>query len=475
MRCRFRDARSFSCGGSVSSFVAIAATLAQFGCHGKPSGGNHSAPPSNSTPTPAPASSPVSGSVADAVEKATEPYWSPQHVLVLPNSTDPIDHEAIKELAKNGGKCPISEVAPGVYARLDCSPFERIPGREALNPAKLDLLKEGKLHVSRGSPMPRGDRTEILPDYVDHRIDNIEGPVKNQGAVGACTAFSLSTVMDNAILRLQASEDAGPPGVKDPQNAREAAAWAMSPLHIWSHYGTPNMKTAAEAILHKSIAPLSIWPYSPRQACELMRGAGAECGQAYHVHPGSGMRDPNLRAEKEKADREGEYKIASIDHISSKPVNTDAIAAILATGADVWIGITVDGHAWKHLKSEDPIIPDWRTSEGGHAIALAGYRKGPHGQRQFLVHNSWGGTWGDHGFGWVNEEMLKRHVEHAYAVRVEDREGKSPPQTDDACPENELIDADTGVCAEMCPGHTRRVNGSCEGGGSAPQRHRHER
>jgi Papain family cysteine protease len=460
-----RQNRWLSWQAKAVGALALASTLTQLGCHRKPSGGT----PAPTVDPPAPSPSTSSATVAGAVNKATEPYWSPDHVLVLPPSTDPVDHAALKEIvAKDGEKCGLREVAPGVYARLECSPFERIPGREAFSPAKLDMLKEGRLHMSRNSPMPRGDRTEILPDFVDHRVDGIEGPVKNQGAVGACTAFSLSTVMDNAILRLQAQQDAGPPGVKDPQNPKEAADWAMSPIHIWSHYATPNMKIAAESVLHKTIAPLSVWPYSPRQACELEkgggRGGGSECGQAYHVRPGSGAHDQAIRQQEEKAEREGLYKIMAVDHITSKPVNTDAIAAILATGADVWIGIKVDGHAWQHLKEQNPVIPDWHSDEGGHAVALAGYRKGPRGERQFLVHNSWGGTWGDHGFGWVNEEMVKRHLEYAYAVRIEDKNGKSPPQTDDACPENELIDADTGVCAEMCPGHTRRVNGNCEGG-----------
>jgi hypothetical protein len=67
--------------------------------------------------------------------------------------------------------------------------------------------------------------------------------------------------------------------------------------------------------------------------------------------------------------------------------------------------------------------------------------------------------------------MLERHLEYAYAVRVEDKQGRSPPQTDDMCPEKELIDADTGQCAPMCPGNTRRVNGQCEGGTAPKKRH----
>jgi hypothetical protein len=458
----------------VSFALALASAFTQGGCRRSRSGGGGSHP----DPAPAPPADTAApaGSVAKAIENATQPYWSPSHVLVLPNSTDPVDHDAINHLLEtNGGKCGIREVAPNVYARLECTPFEKIPGtRDALSPAKMQLLKEGKLHVSRGAPMPRGDRTEILPDFVDHRVDNIEGPVKNQGAIGACTAFSLSTVMDNAILRLEASQDGGAPNPPDPRDAKDAADWAMSPLHIWAQYGTPQMKIAGEAVLHKTIAPLSVWPYSPKQACELERSAHDECGQAYHVRPGSARSDPALRRQEEKADREGLYKITEVQHVSTKPVNPDAIAAILATGADVWVGIAIDGKAWRHLKEQNPVIPDWHQNEGGHAIALAGYRKASNGQRQFLVHNSWGGTWGDHGFGWISEEMIRKHVEYAYAVRIEDKSGNSPPQTDDACPENELIDADTGVCAPMCPGHQRRVNGSCDGGGSQPHK-RHER
>jgi hypothetical protein len=376
-------------------------------------------------------------------------------------------------IAKQDGQCGLREVADGVYINLECRPFEAIPNaREALSPQKMDILHKGKLHMNWASPIPRGERTEVLPDNVDHRVDNLEGPVKNQGAVGTCTAFSLSTVMDNAVLRLKAAEQAEVGGVAagdDLMDPEDAAGWAMSPIHIWSYYRTASMKSAGEGMLHKEVAPLSVWPYSPRQACELERNRGdAHCGQAYHVRPGSAASDPTIQRDIQNANREALYKIDQFDKIGSKPVNPDAVAAVLATGADVWIAIKIEGRAWQHLKGHDAVIPNWRQTDGGHAVALAGYRKGPNGKRQFLLHNSWGGTWGDHGFAWVNEEMLQKHAEYAYAVRVEDKSGRRAPQTDDACPEKELLDADTGQCAPMCPGDARRVNGECGGGGSVP-------
>src|SRR5580658_1596304 len=65
--------------------LALLSTFTQFGCHRKPSGGTQPSTTSNPS-TPAPPATP--SSVADAVNKATEPYWSPAHVLVLPNSPD---------------------------------------------------------------------------------------------------------------------------------------------------------------------------------------------------------------------------------------------------------------------------------------------------------------------------------------------------------------------------------------------------
>ena len=111
--------------------------------------------------------------------------------------------------------------------------------RQGLHPAQAQLLLQGLLKLDnpiapgipgahpsarrrgRGTARLRGGaakRPAALPDAVDHRNDGTEGPVKDQGQVGACTAFSLSTAMDNAIRRQNGSD-------------------TTSTLHIWSHYG----------------------------------------------------------------------------------------------------------------------------------------------------------------------------------------------------------------------------------------------
>ncbi len=374
------------------------------------------------------------------------PYWSPSGVLVLPHPADLVNVKVLADIVQKnllGGRvCGLREMAPGVFVRLDCRPRQAIiPTRQVFTPEKIAMLAQGKLHMSRARAAPAANQVEPPVEGVDHRAEGLEGPVKDQGSVGNCTAFSLSTVMDNAILRMHKND-------------------VMSPMHIWSHYAFPELSQASSSNLNKAIAPLGVWPYSPRQACEMAKDPEEECGQAYGVRTNSASLDPILQAQFLRAEASGAYRVVGVDQITTRPVNTDAIAAVLETGADVWGGMDIDSAAWK-VSASNPIIPEYTATEGGHAIALAGYRRTANG-RQFLIHNSWGGTWGDHGFAWVSEAMVRQHMHYAFKVRIVDASGNAPvAQTDDECGDTQLVDAGTGKCAPMCLTLTRRTNGKC--------------
>src|SRR5262249_21007195 len=92
------------------------------------------------------------------------------------------------------------------------------------------------------SPAP----PQAYPDLVDHRLNGTEGPIKDQGDVGACTAFALSSVMDNSLRR-------------GGQNV------TTSPEHLWSHYGTPTMEEAAANNWQKPITTFEALPYSGKE------------------------------------------------------------------------------------------------------------------------------------------------------------------------------------------------------------------
>jgi C1A family cysteine protease len=374
------------------------------------------------------------------------PYWSPSRVLVLPHPADLVDLKVLADIVQKnllGGRaCGLREMAPGIFVRLDCKSEQPVvPSRQVFTPEKMQMLSQGKLHMSRAHAAPAPNQIEPPADGVDHRVEGLEGPVKDQGSVGNCTAFSLSTVMDNAILRMHKND-------------------VMSPAHIWSHYAFPELSRASSGNMNKAIAPLNVWPYSPRQACEMAKDPEEQCGQAYAVRTNSSLLDPILQAQYLRAEASGMYRVVGVDQITTRPVNTDAIAAVLETGADVWGGMDIDSAAWK-VSGANAVIPEYSGNEGGHAMALAGFRKTANG-RQFLIHNSWGGTWGDHGFAWVSENMVRQHMHYAFKIRIADVNGNAPvSQTDDECADNQLVDAGTGKCAAMCPKQTRSTNGKC--------------
>jgi hypothetical protein len=354
---------------------------------------------------------------------------------------------ALRLKLRSDRKCGPREVPAGSghWVHLDCNPHAAMTKSKPFSGRKLKLLVAGalKLDSAVGRPGTTAVSASVLPDAVDHRQDGTEGPVKDQGQVGACTAFSLSSAMDNAIRR---------------QNKPDT----ISSLHLWSHYGFPQMQQAGDNNINKPIAPWEAWPYDERVACELDVGGGDDCGPyTPDVKPGSAPNDAALQAKIRDEDTKGRWRVTEYDEIPSTP---DSISALLATGADVWLSMNI-GSTWLTLKGDT--IQDWTEAqlEGGHAIILAGYRhKG--GQRQFLVHNSWGKDWGDGGFAYITEAMVTQFIKHAYGIVLSDGTQAPPASdpnglTDDDCGQDELVDSVTGQCATMCPDDSRPSNGQC--------------
>ncbi|HEU4537096.1 MAG TPA: hypothetical protein VFS00_23405, partial [Polyangiaceae bacterium] len=62
-----------------------------------------------------------------------------------------------------------------------------------------------------------------LPEYVDHRRDRVEGPVRHQRRAGAGTAFALAGALDQALL------------------AQNPNAPPVSALQLWARARTPSL------------------------------------------------------------------------------------------------------------------------------------------------------------------------------------------------------------------------------------------
>lgn len=415
-----------------------------------------------------------------------QPGYAPQAVAPASASfPEAINIAQIQALtSRNPKACGFMEVAPNVWTRIDCHAYS--PSQRAithLSPRKALAITH---HTTQWKPLRffGGGFTQALnqgfsrsifqkapnqiqrgvigggpsivadtfPGAVDHRQQGLEGPIKDQGPVGACTAFSLSSTLDNAAIRAGKMQ----PGV---------AGQAASANHVWAAYGFPQMGSAADANLNRTIAPMSIWGQSHSESCKIANPIIGDCADAVtpRVVPGSFRSDPALIAKSDRADQGGLYKIVGYEKLDVQPVKVEQLVQTLASGGDLWIAMKIDGFAWSNRQMKNGVIPDWQSENGGHAVAMAGYRDTPNG-KQFLVHNSWGTSWGDGGYGWVSEAMVQKWMHFAYRVKIAD--GVRPTElTDDDCGADEMVDLATARCAAICPDNTRPANGC---GGAVP-------
>lgn len=355
-------------------------------------------------------------------------------VRTTPSVVRPVNVNKLKALKARNAFCAPEEMAPGVWVKFDCGPQKPVARAMPLRP--MTFRSQGRAFIGTGD-----GPSAPLPPAVDLREMGYGGPIKDQGAVGACTAFSLSTVMDSAVRKL---------GRQD----------TVSALHVWSNYGIPSMGVAGDQNVDGMLALDPQWPYDPAKACKFMSDRYDDCGEVYDVKAGSAKEDSALMSEKSRADGSGHFRLESVEAFST-PANPDEMAAVIAGGDAIWIAFSVNSEAWKSRR--DGVIPDYSAvGSTGHAVALIGYR--PHGSgRQFLVHNSWGTDWGQGGYAWISDTMIQRYTRSAYKIRISDGSSPTPPQQGgaDGCPAGQVRDVVVGRCANVCPSGSPPAAGVC--------------
>jgi hypothetical protein len=427
-------------------------------------------------PAPLPPQSPYAQlAVAESAQRNAVRAAPPPPAISSPAQINLAALAAVQRVFGKG--CSPFQVAQGSFARLDCRRYGRVAsarvvdgagllrlfgaGQMRLDPPTLGTLTPplfltGLQSLLQGvappspAPGPSPAPVQGLPASVDHRVQGTEGPVKDQQLVGACTAFSLSTVMDNAIRRLNASD-------------------VVSPMHIWSHYADPTMPSAESGNENRALAIWADYPYDEREACR-METQDDGCAELLvpAVQVNTAASDPVIQGQIHGADARGRYTITAVDQID--PIDPNVLAVDLAMGKDIWFAMGVSQDAWTSPQVQQAgVVPDWLLEDGGHAVALAGYRATPSG-RQFLVHNSWGASWGQGGYAWVSETMLRTHGQYAYTVTVADRAAPAPPPTPvpvpgpgggAACPAGFAQAPGIAVCQKVCA-----TSADCGAGGT---------
>lgn len=86
----------------------------------------------------------------------------------------------------------------------------------------------------------------------------------------------------------------------------------------------------------------------------------------------------------------------------------------LANKGPILARLNVD-QTWMNATATNGELEEYKpnTTQGGHAIALAGYTSST-----FIVRNSWGTTWGDSGFAYASNDYARDAFTEAYGVTV---------------------------------------------------------
>ncbi|MER9554379.1 C1 family peptidase [Mesorhizobium sp. M0323] len=85
----------------------------------------------------------------------------------------------------------------------------------------------------------------------------------------------------------------------------------------------------------------------------------------------------------------------------------------VSAGFPVVVGIIVDG-AFKELRAGQIYTTPNNLRPGGHAMVIVGYDDS---KVAYKVINSWGTTWADQGFGWINYQTFRSLVREGYVAQ----------------------------------------------------------
>lgn len=282
-----------------------------------------------------------------------------------------------------------------------------------------------------------------LPPVIDHRADGTEGPVRSQGAVPACTAFAEAAAIDHAIGRWL-----GKPS-------------RVSVMQIWSRYHTATEAKALAANLGQPLGSEDDWPFAVNEANGWL--ACDDVDAAMKKKYGCGL--PVAAAHGAKAASNTVARFTRVRVLD--PTNISTMRVTLAEGQDIVVAMRIPESFVPKGKAGARYVPHWPSVDGdtGHAMTIAGYAALSQGT-YFLLHNSWGPTWGDAGYAWVHEQTVAKWTREAVVIDAEPavRDAQARPvraRGQTACAAGLVQDSIKGTCAAPCPDQSPRHNGVC--------------
>ena len=257
---------------------------------------------------------------------------------------------------------------------------------------KLGLMKDSQERVEKIS-MLSAPAMGQLPTHVDLSPDM--PPPGNQGAIGSCVGWAIGYSLKSYHEKTERGYDYLSGNQLDYRHI-------MSPSYIYNQiYIEDCMKgsyfvDALEIIKNQGISTWDSFPYEDRN-CE--------------TQPGSSV-----------ISEAGNHKIANYYRINHKKVAD--LKSYLFDGIPIIIGIPVDEGFSRAIPEENENTYIWKSTvgniRGNHAMTVVGYDDS---KNAFKVMNSWGDTWANGGFAWIDYDYFTSNV---YVAFITEDELKKP-------------------------------------------------
>ncbi len=238
-----------------------------------------------------------------------------------------------------------------------------------------------------------------LPQYAKQKL------VLDQGSEGACTGFGLAAVVNylGFVISLQKPE-------VQARKVSPAMLYQLARMYDeWpgEDYEGSSCRGALKGWHRHGVCREDLWPY------KLDRK-----GRRVHVAP---LEDPDLPDDPEHNwDVDALSRTLGVYYRVDVRSVVDLQAAIFQNGA-VYVSATVH-EGWavptrKQLKGHADLVRIKPVAQpkqaGGHAFALVGYN-----EQGFVVQNSWGPSWGSHGFALLPYEDWVQHATDAWVFTM---------------------------------------------------------
>lgn len=234
---------------------------------------------------------------------------------------------------------------------------------------------------------------EANPNFIKHRglpsevdLSPLMPPIGNQGMQGSCVAWS--TAYANKSYH-EYIERKGSGDWKYTINGSPNPRVLFSPAFVYNQIngGRDNGSSIADAM-----------------ALIVSRGAVTMDQMPYDVNNFTRQPTPDLL--------QSASKFKAKEYMRVRYSDPSEIKSQLSQGRPVVVGILIDT-SFNELQGKDIYRSASGQSLGGHAITIVGYNDST---GAFKFQNSWGTSWGDKGFGYIDYKFFSRVCRSAYVM-----------------------------------------------------------